>query len=430
MRLKFTVANIRKLCRPPKPGELTRNGKRVRVKTYWDTEEPGLGLVVRPPRMDSDGKETSGLNATFVYQREVEKRTYKRTIGRLGAWTVEKARERARAIRYEMDQLDYGDRESARRVTLRDALRLHVERMETRGNTPRSVATVRTEVEKYLADWLDRPLVRIAGEDCHERHRRQTRKHGPYIANRVMRHLRTCYRTAARVYSALPREAPTASVTMNDERPSEKHIEWPDLPAWWARVHAMANPVRRDLNLFILFTGLRSTDAKTVRWVDADLEAGTLHRPSPKGGPRRAFTIPVSGFVLDLLRRRREENGVLFTGGDVGWVFPARRRDGTTSHVREVKEQRYVKTEDGVRKRTAMPGPHALRHTFANAGHEAMLRELDLGILMNHAPPRPRGNVTRGYIHPSMDHLRECTEKVASYLLEKAGQREAKRDAG
>ena len=75
--------------------------------------------------------------------------------------------------------------------------------------------------------------------------------------------------------------------------------------------------------------------------------------------------------------------------------------------------------------------PHALRHTFATAGYEAMLRELDLKILMNHAAPK--GDITRRYVHVGDEHLRECAERVVGFLLAKAGvqgQHPAKRDAG
>ena len=95
-------------------------------------------------------------------------------------------------------------------------------------------------------------------------------------------------------------------------------------------------------------TGLRSTDAKTVRWEHVDFERWTVHRPKPKGGEDRAFTVPVAAFVLDLLRRRRKENGLLFPEGDGGWVFPSRRRSGGVSHVAEPKEQRYVRVESEV----------------------------------------------------------------------------------
>ncbi|MCA8941241.1 MAG: hypothetical protein KDB80_01665 [Planctomycetes bacterium] len=40
---------------------------------------------------------------------------------------------------------------------------------------------------------------------------------------------------------------------------------------------------------------------------------------------------------------------------------------------------------------------------------------------MNHAKPKARGNVTRGNVHPSIDHLRDAAEDVADFLREKAG---------
>ena len=117
-------------------------------------------------------------------------------------------------------------------------------------------------------------------------------------------------------------------------------------------MRALRNPVRRDLQLFFLLTGLRSLDARSVRWEEVDLAAGTIHRPRPKGGEDRAFTIPASASVLRLLEGRRDDNRVL-PGGDDGWVFPARDRAGRITHVVEPKEQRTVRG----RKRRHLPSP-------------------------------------------------------------------------
>jgi integrase len=142
-----------------------------------------------------------------------------------------------------------------------------------------------------------------------------------------------------------------------------------------------------------------------------DFEAKTLHRPRPKGGEDRAFTVPVAQEVLDLLWRRREENPVLF-GDDQGWVFPSKDIRGRVTHVAQTKEQRY---DDLGRKVGFLPSPHRLRDTFATAGHEARLHPLDLKILMNHT--LPAGDVTEGYIRPSVEHLRESAERIAAFLL-------------
>jgi integrase len=181
-------------------------------------------------------------------------------------------------------------------------------------------------------------------------------------------------------------------------------------------VDAIANPIRRDLQLFVLLTGLRSADARTVRWEHVDFERGTVHRPKPKGGEDRAFTVPVSRAVLEILRRRRDENCLLYPD-DHGWVFPSKDMEGRVSHVAQAKEQRY---EMG-RKVEHLPSPHRLRDTFASAAHEARVHPLDLKVLMNHTLPAG-DDVTEGYIRPSIEHLRGAVEQVAAFLLGKMQQ--------
>jgi integrase len=44
--------------------------------------------------------------------------------------------------------------------------------------------------------------------------------------------------------------------------------------------------------LFLVSTGLRSLDARTLRREHVDFAAGTLPRPRPKGGEDQAFTVP------------------------------------------------------------------------------------------------------------------------------------------
>ncbi|MGE3966369.1 MAG: tyrosine-type recombinase/integrase [Planctomycetota bacterium] len=186
------------------------------------------------------------------------------------------------------------------------------------------------------------------------------------------------------------------------------------------------------LGEFLLLTGLRATDAATVRWEHVDWDEATLHRPKPKGGTDRAFTVPLAAHTLEVLRELREANRANtkdFPDGDGGWAFPSRQSRGEVAPVRSPRIQKY---EEGV-KMDAMPSPHRLRHTFATACHEAFLREVDIKLLMNHTLPRQDKNVTQGYVHPSQGHLRGCIEKVTKFLLKKTGARDRakqKRRAG
>jgi integrase len=307
--------------------------------------------------------------------------------------------------------------------TLRKAIALHVRAMRAKACSTRSIATLEEETARHLGDWLKRPLVSLRRHEVATRHEALTDQSGPYVANRVMQQLRAVYNTAARRFESLPATNPVLAVTFNRLRRRREPIPWGELPAWRAAVAALSNPVRRDLQLFLLFTGLRSLDARTVRWEHVDLEAGTLHRPCPKGGLDRAFTVPVSAPVRELLAGRRVASAELAdceggegrdgrAGGDGGWVFPARDRAGRVTHVVEPKEQRQV----AGRKRRHLPSPHRLRDTFASAAHEARVHPLDLKVLMNHALPAA-DDVTEGYIRPSLEHLRGAVEAIGAFLL-------------
>jgi integrase len=105
---------------------------------------------------------------------------------------------------------------------------------------------------------------------------------------------------------------------------------------------------------------------------------GCVHRPKPKGGKDRAFTVPLPEHVLGILRQRQAENRMLFTEGDGGWVFPTFNRAGEVVCVREAKEQEYWKDDKGkLRKRTRLPTPHRLRDTFLTACREAGVGQLE-----------------------------------------------------
>lgn len=407
-KFKFTEESIPKRALPPGVDEENRNGNPVKDRIYWDLAMPGFGM--RVGRGEHPAR-------TFILQKDMNGRTRRVTIGRWPNWRVADARERARELTVKMDKgIDPNAEkrdEAARGVTLDEAVGYHQAAMRAKRCAQRSINVIREEAERHLSDWLGRPLSAITRNECAQRHERLTAESGPYAANRVLQNFRAVYNTASRRFEELPDTPPTVSVTFNRVRRRREPIPWADLPDWYSRVQSIGNPVRRDLQLFILLTGLRATDAKTVRWAEVDFDAETLHRPKPKGGEDRAFTVPVSTQVLDLLRRRRDGNHVLYPS-DGGWVFPSRDMKGRPSHVAQAKEQRYDATG---RKVGYLPSPHRLRDTFATAGHEARLHPLDLKVLMNHS--LPAGDVTEGYIRPSVEHLRESTQRVADFLLGK-----------
>jgi integrase len=362
---------------------------------YWDPTLGGFGLLVGRP------DPINGIVAkTFVLQ----KKDRRRKIGRYGPWTPDAARKYASELIVGLDKGEdpYAERrrQEARGILFSQAINEYIARLRSKGGSDATIADVQEDTGRLLRDWLPRPLAEITKDECRTRHRQITGKKGPYAANIVFRYFRAIYNVALKCHD-LPAANPTIGIDWNKAERRQEPIAWANLPAWRETVDALS-PVLRDYLYVVLLTGLRSEDAATIRWDDLDLVEKTLHRPCPKGGEDRAFTIPLSTYTVELLRRRKEES----QDQDEGWVFPTKSRGGK---VIPIVLRRWG------RKRSQ--SPHRLRDSFSTACAEVGLSSYDIDVLTNHRPPK--GSVTAGYIRQDLEHLRTCQEAVTDFILKK-----------
>jgi integrase len=377
------------------------DGSRRRQVLYWDdaTRKGGLrgfGLLCS---VNAQGK----LTRSFVAQRSGGKR---HSLGRFPDLSVKKARQSARAKLAERNHYLDG-----MPVTLGEAMEDYRVGMINRKLSSRSVADLERHIGGYLSDWLERPLRDISANDVRQRHFKIGKLNGPYQANSVFRYFRAVFNDAQATHEEL-QDRPNPCVSLRrrwfKEQQREETVE--DLAGWYNKVMALPNPTRRAFNLFVLYTGLRSEDARTIRWREVDWGAHTLYRPTPKGGEDRAFTIPLSRRALAILRYARLASRKTFPRSP--WVFPA---DSKTGHIAEAKQQRQVKGK----KVRHLPGPHVLRHTYVTVALSLGFPEHEVGILVNHR--LPKGSMTQRYVGKHViltARLREVQETVSAALTE------------
>lgn len=404
----------------------------------WDSEMTGFGVVV--------GRRLR----TFVAEARVRGKKRRVTIGALGAlredrrhWTTTLARQRARELLVDMAAgIDpnaaapgaAGDDEPSG-PTLREALEAHLARMRKKRRAPRSIETIETEVTKYLADWLDRPIAELTGARLAEIHEQikaaaapragsnPANAKGAPIANRVITHVSACWNSLNRkLEGKLGNWNPAKAVDRDVLKPKRERVANEDLPTWWALVQTLS-PVRRDFCIFCMFSAMRSEAARNVRWEHVDLEDYALEVPNPKGGEAKAFRLPLGPTLLELLRRRRDENEIEFApyGGDHGLVFPSlsRSKPYRVQPIAEAKERRVNKATG--QRESYLSGPHVSRRTYLSVAAEEGITELDRSVLANHTFGARSVNQT--YIEQAFPHLLDCQTRIDAGLRARmAGQ--------
>lgn len=396
---------------------------------YWDTELSGFGLVV-------------GTTArTFVVRQRVSGRRVKVVVGRHGAprpdghpWTVTLARRRAQELLGEMaGGVDPNAEKRAARggVTLRQGLEQHVANMKTGRNrrqrpcSPRSIRTIETEIPRLLGKWLDRPLMELTALELQavlDGIEKKTKARagavnppGRALANRLLAQVSAIWTSADRLHD-LPGKNPARRIGAASLKPRDERIADAAFAAWFAKANALA-PVRRELHLMALFTGLRSESLRHLRWEDIDEDRALLRVAKAKGG--RSYVVPLLETHRELLERLRQGRpallGALQLPDDGGWIFPTKAR-ANPPRVIPLAEP----SEEG------MPGLHALRRTFNSVAAEVGIAQGDREALMGHAAS---GVNARHYTRAEdWSHLRACAERVEAGLWERI--KSAKRRRG
>ena len=395
---------------------------KVKQQLYWDKKLPGFGLLV-------------GLaSKTFIYQRDVDGKSRRTTIGRFGELTAQQARSEAEKLKtYMKDGVDPRDAERKKAadrkkqaVTLREALETYKAKTGAGALSEKTKLEVTRLFEQRLGDWMGEPLTSITPEAVLERHKKIAADvkanpryknaptysgsiaKGENTANRAMRTLRTVYT----YYSALndvarnpplPANPVIGLSTLNEwfkEDPRTNTIKPAQLKIWLAAVGRLANDVQRDYLLLLLFTGLRRNEAAAIKWEDVDFEEASLRIPITKN--KKPLDLPLSTYLIALLTARKARYG------DKGWVFPAKSTSGHIEEPRAALDR--VAAECGV-----AVSVHDLRRSFISLAESCDVPAYVFKALVNHSTG---GDVTGDhYIQMSIDRMRPWMQRITDEIL-------------
>jgi integrase len=394
----------------------------------WCAEVPGLGV-----------RATAGSKRKrYIFQAKVKGQSMRVTIGDVSAWSIEGAQAEARRLQVMIDngndprQVKADDaaakeaeavalnlQEVRETVTLGMAwpeyigarkphwselhLRDHIRAMQAGGEkitrsqkltgpgTLASLATVRLVdlTPELVTEWA-----KVEGV------KRPTRAR---LALRLLRaFLFWCARhpTYKAIVTANAAQSKDARESLGKAKVKNDVLQREQLPAWFAGVKQIGNPVISAYLQALLLVGSRREELAALRWDDVDFQWNSLTIKDKVEGLRVIPLTPYVAHLLTSLPRRSE------------WVFSS-----PTAASGRLTDPRIAHN-----KACAIAGLtmtlHGLRRSFATL---CEWTETPAGIAAQIQGHAPQGVREQNYIRRPLDLLRMWHVKIEAWILEQAG---------
>jgi integrase len=377
----------------------------------------------------------NAASKSYVLQRDLNRRAVRVKLGRVGEIGAEAARREAlKALElFEQGRNPNLEKrvEAAKGMTLAEAFVLY---KESEPRSPKTLEIYEGIFRNHLQQWERRTMldigsdragvrklheqitakVKTEAEALHDKlvakeaKRKQPSKKGVpefsahagwATANNALRLLKGIYNRARVEVPSLP-EDPTVNVNWHPDIVRQTSLTVDELKGWYEQVERLSSTIKRDYWISVLLTGGRRNQIAESRWEHIDLENGLWHFPKPKGGEERQYTVPVSEYLLDRLKARKEENAKLFPKSP--WVFPSDK--AISGHLTIPRNDKQ-----------GLPMAHALRHTYRTHSLLAGISDVHSHLLMNHKLE----GVNFGYISRAvtLEELRKAQEKITDHFL-------------
>ena len=376
-----------------------KEGGKPSQEFYRDTELTGFGLKV-----------TNTGNKTYIVETRINGKPKRMTLGRHGHLTAEQARKQAQILLGEIaqgnDPVADKREKKIQAVTLRDCYKEYL--ITRRDLKPNTLEDYKRCIEGSLEDWLDKPVTAISKDMVEKRHRKLgIRSHAR--ANNTMRVLRALLNFAMERYEDKngngiiqinPVNRLSSTRGWYEVKRRQTLLTPTQLKPWYEATLKLNQEVTRDYLHFLLFTGLRRSEATGLKWDDVDFDEKSFIIPDTKN--KEPHRLPMSDFLEDLLKRRYRQAEKI-------WVFPSPITDGPLKEPRTAIARviSYSSIQFTL---------HDLRRTFITIAESLDIPAYALKRLLNH---KFSNDVTAGYIVPNTERLRAPMQQITNYIMEK-----------
>ena len=403
----------------------------------WDTDTPTLALRVTPT-----GRKT------YVFESRLNGSTLRVNIGTVADWPIEKARNRAQALKMLIDagtdprELERQQAANKAAAIAAAAAQLEADKVQavTVGDIwPRYLSEGRPKrkdawkpgyrasldvmaapggVPKKRGQGLTRPgpiypLLALALVDVTEdalqiwfEREAVASKHQAARALMMFRgFLRWC---AARpeYRKQIDRDAGRAPAILENLPSNTRRtdaIEAAQLPGWWQAVEQLSNRTASVYLRALLLTGARKEELAGLTWAHVDFQWRKLTIADKVEQTR---TIPLSPYLAQQLATLPRINAFVFAS--------TRRINGETGRISDVRSNHEkVLKSAGIQGLTI----HGLRRSFSLLGEAAGAPAGAIAQVMGHRPSA----VAEGYRPRTTDALRPYHERIEAHILQQAG---------
>jgi integrase len=396
---------------------------------HWDGKTPGLGLRV-----------TAAGAKSYVFETSLHGNTLRVTIGDVRTWTIGKAQAEARRLKAETDKGNDPRQQVAEQRATVEAARLEAERRELlvfdawnayiaarrnkwgarhlrnhehlaqAGGKPRTRGRRSGESDVTIPGPLY-PLLQMRLADLNgDAVRAWLEKEAavrPTWASQAYRALQAFLAWASdqAAYAGIAHADACNRRMARDVLPKAKtksdSLQREQLPAWFAAVRTIGNPVIAAYLQTLLLTGARREELAGLVWDDVDFRWQSLTIRDKVEGQR---TIPLTPYVAALLvgLPRRNE-----------WVFSSPSAESGRLQEPSIQHRKAIAIA-GIEGLTL----HGLRRSFSTLTEWL---ECPAGIVAQIMGHKPSATAEKHYKVRPLDLLRMWHTRIEAWILEQAG---------